>query len=199
MKIYHLALAALVLCVGAYPAAANGVFFNEQTPTQYLAKDRLLGANVHNADGKIIGHIEDLIVENDNKIVGVIVGVGGLMGIGDKKVGVDLSALSIEATDGKINVVIPAATKDALTAAVEFKRIAPPKGWLQRASEKGEELRDKSKDAYEAAKKNAAPALEKAKAAAKDAYETAKEKAAPASKNANEAAQPAHPDATPSE
>jgi hypothetical protein len=31
--------------------------FAEQKPTEYLAKDRLLGANVRDKDGKIIGDI----------------------------------------------------------------------------------------------------------------------------------------------
>lgn len=199
-----------MLSAGVLPAVAGDFFFTEQKPTQYLAKDRLLGANVHGSDGKVFGDIEDLIVESDNRIVGVIVGVGGLLGVGEKKVGVDISALSIESTDGKMNVVMPTATKETLTAAPAFKRITPPKGWVQRAKEKGEELRDKSKDAYEAAKENAGPALQKAKDAAVNAYESAKEKAGPALEKAKEdaqsaidkakaAAQPAHPEAKPAQ
>lgn len=188
-KLLGLALVAFV--AGALPAAADDTFFAEQKPTEYLAKDRLIGANVHGKDGKIIGDIEDLIVTDDNKIVGVIVGVGGLLGVGEKKVGIAIPALSIETTDGKMNVVMPSATKEVLTAAPAYKRVNPPKGWMQRATDKGEELRDKSKDAYDAAKEQAGPALEKAKAAAKDAYESAKEKAGPALEKAKQDAQDA--------
>jgi ElaB/YqjD/DUF883 family membrane-anchored ribosome-binding protein len=176
---------------GALPAAADDTFFAEQKLTEYLAKDRFIGANVHDNSGKIIGHIEDLIVDNDNRIVGVIIGVGGLLGLGEKKIGVSVSALSIEATDGKMNVVMPAATKEALTATPAYKRVNPPKGWLQRAVEKGEEIRDKSKDALDAAKQQAGPALEKAKSAAKDAYEAAKQQAGPALEKAKQEAREA--------
>jgi sporulation protein YlmC with PRC-barrel domain len=166
-KLLAILFAAFV--AGVLPAAADDTFFAEQKLTEYLAKDRLIGANVHDNGGKIVGDIEDLIVDNDNRIVGVIIGVGGLLGLGEKKVGVSISALSIEATDGKMNVVMPAATKEALTAAPAYKRVNPPKGWLQRAVEKGEELRDKSKDALDAEKEQAGPALEKAKSAAQPA------------------------------
>lgn len=179
MTLRSLAIVLAFLLAGALPAAADETFIAEQKPTQYLAKDRLIGANVHDGGGKVIGDIEDLIVDNDNRITGVIIGVGGLLGIGEKKVGVTIASLSIESTDGKMNVIMPAATKDALAAAPAFKRINPPKGWLQRAVEKSEELRDKGKDAYEAAKEQAGPALEKAKAAAERAIEKAKEAAQP--------------------
>lgn len=190
-----LALAFLTLAAGALPALADDVFLTEQKPTEYLAKDRLIGVNVHNGDGKVIGDVEDLVVDGDNKIVGAIIGVGGLLGVGEKKVAVSLPSLNIEATDKGIVITLPAATKDALTAAPAYKRANPAKGWLQRAAEKGEEIRDKS-----------GPAYEKAKAAAKDAYELAKETAGPAIEKAKqeaqdaiakakEAAQPAQPPA----
>ncbi|AGK58438.1 PRC-barrel domain-containing protein [Hyphomicrobium denitrificans 1NES1] len=176
------ALAFLTLAVGAIPALADDIFLTEQKPTEYLAKDRLIGVNVHDGDGKVIGDIEDLVVDSDNKIVGAIIGIGGLLGVGEKKVAVSLPSLSIESTDKGVVITMPAATKDALTAAPAYKRANPPKGWLQRAAEKGEEIRDKS-----------GPAYEKAKAAAKDAYESAKEKAGPALEKAKQAAQPAAP------
>ena len=78
-----------------------------------------------------------------------------------------------------------------MTAAPEYKRVKPPKGWLQRAVEKGQELRDTGKDAYDAAKEQAGPALEKAKQAAKDALETAKQQAGPALEKAKQEAQEA--------
>jgi sporulation protein YlmC with PRC-barrel domain len=174
------ALAFIAMVAGSLPALADDTFFAEQQPTEYLAKDRLIGVNVHDKDGKVIGDIEDLVVDEDNKIVGAIIGVGGLLGVGEKKVAVRLPALSIESTDKGIVITMPAATKDALTAAPAYKRISPPKGWLQRAAEKGEELRDKS-----------GPAYEKAKAAAKEAYASAKEKAGPAIEKAKQEAQDA--------
>ncbi|MGO4685679.1 PRC-barrel domain-containing protein [Hyphomicrobium sp. 2TAF46] len=190
-RIVVLAFGALI--AGAMPAFADDTFFAEQKPTEYLVKDRLLGANVHDKDGKIIGDIEDLVVDSDNKIVGVIIGVGGLLGVGEKKVAVSLPSLGIEAAGNKINVTMPAATKEALTAAPAYKRANPPIGWLQRAADKSDEIRDKSGPAYEKAKEAAKEAYESAKEAAGPAIEKAKEEAREALDKAKAAAQPTDP------
>jgi sporulation protein YlmC with PRC-barrel domain len=187
MRPLSLALAWATLIIAAWPAAAEEPFIAEQTMTQYLVKDRLLGANVQEGDGKIVGHIEDLIIDSDRQIVGAVIGVGGLLGIAEKKIAVPITALSLEMTDGKMSVILPV-TKDALVAAPAFKRVNPPKGILQRAVERGRELKDKSKDVYDAAKVKAGPAFENAKAAAAKALETAKEEAGPALAKAREKA-----------
>ena len=189
------ALAFLTLSAGALPALADDIFLTEQKPTEYLAKDRLIGINVHNGDGKVIGDVEDLVVDGDNKIVGAIIGVGGLLGVGERKVAVNLSSLNIEATDKGIVITMPTATKETLMGAPVYKRANPPKGWLQRAAEKGEEIRDKSGPAYEKAKEAAKEAYESAKEKAGPAIEKAKQEAQDAIGKAKEAAQPAQPPA----
>jgi ElaB/YqjD/DUF883 family membrane-anchored ribosome-binding protein len=94
-----------------------------------------------------------------------------------------------------MDVTMPSGTKDVLTVAPAYKRVNPPKGWFQRAVEKGQELKDKSsvtaKDAVEKAKQNAGPALESAKHKANDAIESAKEKAQGVVDQAKDAAKPA--------
>ncbi len=167
------------------------VFLTTQGDGQYLAKDLLLGAKVQNAEGQIIGDVEDLILNSDNQVQGVVMGVGGFAGFGEKRVGVSLSALQIKNEDGKVTVSLPQATKEVLDALEPFKRSTPPKSLLDRAIEKAKELLDKgsvtAKDAYEKAK----PTIDKATEAAKEAYEKAKEEAAPAIEKATEAAKDA--------
>lgn len=188
-------LAAALLA--AVPAKADDLFIKEQKLTEYLAKDRLIGAKVTGADGKIIGDVEDLIIDTDDHIAGVIMGVGGFLGLGEKKVAVKPSALKFEATDGKINVQMAAATKDVLASAPAYQRVAPPKGIMERATSKLQELKDKSsvtaKDALDSAQKNAGPALEQAKEKANEAYEKAKSAAKDAMEKAKEAAKPSAP------
>jgi ElaB/YqjD/DUF883 family membrane-anchored ribosome-binding protein len=193
------ALAAMLLAAGpavaqeAAPAA--DIFIKAQTPTQYLAKDRLIGAKVKNSSGEIVGDIEDLLIDNDDHVSGVIMGVGGFLGIGEKKIAVKTSALQLEVTDGKMNVLLSSATKDTLKSAPAFERATPKKGILERVKEKARELTDKStataKEAYEAAKEKAGPAVEQAKEKAIEAYESAKETAKEAVDKAKEAASPA--------
>jgi len=201
MKRGVLTLAAIV-AFWTLPAIADpvtipaDVFLTTQGEGQYLAKDLLLGAKVQNAEGRIIGDVEDLILDSDNRVQGVVMGIGGFAGFGEKRVGVSLSALQIKNEDGKITVSLPQATKEVLDALEPFKRAAPAKSLLDRAIEKAKELSDKgsvtAKDAYEKAKEEAGPAIEKATEAAKDAYEKAKEESAPALEKAREAAKNAY-------
>jgi hypothetical protein len=192
------AVAALwTLPVSADPAEAPGdVFLTTQDEGQYLARDLLLFAKVQNADGHIIGDVEDLILNADNEVVGIVMGTGGFAGFGEKRVAVRVSALQIRSEDGKVTVMLPQATKEVLEALEPFQRTKPPKSLLDRAIERARELSDKgsvtAKDAYEKAREEAGPALEKAREAAKDAYEEVKERAGPALETAKKAAKGAY-------
>jgi sporulation protein YlmC with PRC-barrel domain len=173
------------------------VFLTSQGEGQYLAKDLLLGAKVHNSEGQIIGDVEDLILNADNQVQGVVMGVGGFAGFGEKRVGVNLSALQIKNESGVVIVSLPQATKETLDALPAFERKQPPKSLLDRAIDKAKELSDKgqvtAKEAYEKAKEQAGPALEQAKEAAKKTYE---EDVKPAMDKAGEAAKEAYDAAT---
>ncbi|MFA5898759.1 MAG: PRC-barrel domain-containing protein [Hyphomicrobium sp.] len=183
----------------ADPVIPQDVFITTQGEGQYLAKDLLLGAKVHNADGQIVGDVEDLILNADNQVVGVIMGVGGFAGFGEKRIGVALPALQIKNESGVVVVGLPQATKETLDALPAFERKQPPKSLIDRAIEKAKELSDKgtvtAKDAYEKAKEEAGPAIEKASEAAKKTYEDsvkpALEKAGEATKEAYDAAKDA--------
>jgi sporulation protein YlmC with PRC-barrel domain len=166
-------------------AIPRGVFVRGQLATQYLGRDRLIGASVYNKDGQIIGDVEDLIInKNNNQIVGVIIGTGGFFGAGEKKVGVQYGALQFTEKDGKPIIVLPAATKEVIGALHAYKRAEPKKSLYERAREKARELTDKTtesaKDAAAVARERAGPAYEKAKEAAGQAYERAKEAVKPA-------------------
>ena len=187
-------------------APAPSAFIAEEAPIQYLAKDRLIGTKVKGPDGKIVGDIEDIILSGDHQVVGVVMGTGGFFGIFEKKVGVDITAIHFDVTDGVISATLPSATPAEIDAAPAFKRGQPKKTLFQRAVEKGQEIRDKTgastKEAIDTAKEKAGPAiekateqakeaLEKAKDAAKDAVEKAKGAASDAVEKAKEAAKPA--------
>ena len=108
-------------------AIPKNTFFKGQTANQYLAKDRLLGAKVVNKSGETVGTIDDLIVSQGGQIEGVIMGVGGVLGVGAKQIGVRLSALKISTADGKITITLPDATKEMLGAVDAYQRATPGK------------------------------------------------------------------------
>ena len=71
-------------------------------------------------DAEDIGKVTDLIFSEDGTISGVVVGVGGFLGIGEKSVAVPFGLLEFTvAADNTERWVVPT-TKDALTAAPDF-------------------------------------------------------------------------------
>jgi sporulation protein YlmC with PRC-barrel domain len=103
-------------------AIPANTFVKSQLSNQYLARQRLIGAKVVNKDGTAVGDIEDLIVGDGGRIEGVIMGVGGFLGVGEKKVGVRFSALKVTTADGKTTVSLPAATKAVLGTVEAYRR-----------------------------------------------------------------------------
>ena len=84
----------------------------------------LIGTRIKNAEGKDIGEIDSLIVDPQNgRISHVVIGVGGLMGVGEKKVVVPWSEVKMaSATSGRK----PAITMDQakLESAPRYERSA---------------------------------------------------------------------------
>jgi sporulation protein YlmC with PRC-barrel domain len=71
-------------------------------------------------DAEEIGNISDLIFTEDGRISGVVIGVGGFLGIGEKNVAVPFDMLEFTlAADNTERWVVPT-TADALTAAPDF-------------------------------------------------------------------------------
>ena len=96
----------------------------EQAPATLLAKD-LMGAGVFGPDGKKVGNVEDLILDKDQKITGVVVGVGGFLGIGEKRVGLTWQQAQVmEGPDTTTKKILINLTKADLEAAPVFKTTA---------------------------------------------------------------------------
>ncbi|AHB48641.1 photosystem reaction center subunit H [Hyphomicrobium nitrativorans NL23] len=150
-------------------------FLAAQTENEYLARDHLIGAKVHGSEGLILGELEDLIVNDENQIVGVVLGTGGYFGFAQKKVGVALASLKFEEKDGALTVSLPDVTKETLAAAPDFQRRKPAKSLLDRAKEKAVELGDKTRAATKDAIERAQPTIDHAKQKTQEAYEKAKE------------------------
>ena len=83
----------------------------------------LIGATVSAPNDETIGEISDVIVTTDGAVEGVVIGVGGFLGIGQKEVAVELAAISLETTEaGKAKFILNATRKD-LEAAPAFKTV----------------------------------------------------------------------------
>jgi sporulation protein YlmC with PRC-barrel domain len=119
------------------PAQTNAqTFVTVQPPGQSLTS-HFIGRPITNNAGESIGNVSDLLFDKSGRIVNVVIGVGGILGIGEKSVAVPFTALSVTAeADGKRVVKVPL-SKDQLKAAPDFK--ATEKTVYMRAREKGGE------------------------------------------------------------
>ncbi|MEL6372689.1 MAG: PRC-barrel domain-containing protein [Pseudomonadota bacterium] len=169
-------------------SAATPMFIKKQRPNQYLAKDKLIGAKIRDPQGKIIGDVEDLVLNFNDRVVGIVMGVGGALGFGEKRIAVRLAALETREFKGKPSLVLDT-TREDLKAMKAFVRLAPRKSLLERAKEKARELADKTKatasDAYKKAKDATKKGIDRAKELSRDAIEKAKERVKPADQQSN--------------
>jgi len=107
----------------------------EQAETEVLAKD-LVGSEVFGPDGKKVGTVEDLILDEQQKINGVVVGVGGFLGIGKKEVGLNWEqAKIVEIPDSATKKIMINLTKADLEAAPDFKTKADREAEEQAAAQ----------------------------------------------------------------
>jgi sporulation protein YlmC with PRC-barrel domain len=59
-----------------------------QMPQDLMRTSKLMGVDVYGADNQKIGDIDEVLVDRQGKIHGVVVGVGGFLGIGQKDVAI---------------------------------------------------------------------------------------------------------------
>ena len=105
----------------AVEPAAGGAIIPEQTETQLTAED-LKGIPVVGPGDEEIGKVEDIIFDEQEKITGVVVGVGGFLGIGKKEVGLDWDQAKLEEVpDSGSKRIVISLTKADLEAAPDFK------------------------------------------------------------------------------
>ncbi len=97
----------------------SGKFFNEQDDSAVLASE-LTGKTVYDSADNSLGDVNDIIWTEDGTIQGVVVGVGGFLGIGEKNVAVNYDALNITTDEDGNRKLVLDATADELAAAPEF-------------------------------------------------------------------------------
>ena len=98
-------------------AAADEAIIDEQQPGQVRA-DKVIGAKVTNPGGEKVGDVRDILLDEQGKVVGVILSVGGFLGIGDKHVAVNWSDIKLEGEGDKVVVNM---SKDQIENAPSFK------------------------------------------------------------------------------
>ncbi|MCH8505379.1 MAG: PRC-barrel domain-containing protein [Ectothiorhodospiraceae bacterium] len=120
---------AIVFGIGSVSAdqqmgGAQSEMFMSHAPQNAIYADDLIGNSVKNrADDEEVGTVQDLILDQDGQIVGVIVGVGGFLGIGDKDVALSWDSMDRELdADGDEYIFRVDADEDTLEEAPEYER-----------------------------------------------------------------------------
>ena len=108
-------------------SASESKFITSQGADQWLFT-KFRGSDVLGPDNARIGSVNDLLFDGTGRIIGVVVGVGGFLGIGAKNVAIDTSALNAVPADSAGNANDPsnvkvkvAWTKDQLKDAPDFQ------------------------------------------------------------------------------
>ena len=85
---------------------------------------------VYDPSDNRIGEIEDVLVDRDAKIVALLIGVGGFLGIGEKHVAVPYNAVRATTKDNNKWYMVMNSTKDALKNAPGYKYDRSSMAWM---------------------------------------------------------------------
>jgi sporulation protein YlmC with PRC-barrel domain len=102
------------------PAAAATEGFVERQEDNQLIGAEIVGLALQGEAGEKLGEVGDLILDEQRRVVGVILSVGGFLGLGAKPVAVPWESIRFEMRDGE-TVAVTGMTEQQLAAAPEFE------------------------------------------------------------------------------
>jgi len=86
--------------------------------------------NVYDPADSKIGDIEDVLVDRDAKVVALVIGVGGFLGLGEKHVAVPYDAVRMTTKDSNKWYLVMNSSKDALKNAPGYKFDRTSMTWM---------------------------------------------------------------------
>jgi sporulation protein YlmC with PRC-barrel domain len=117
-------VAATAFATGAYAATTMTAAPPESwTVTNYYKQ------NVYDPKETKIGSVDDVLVDKSGKVTGLVVGVGGFLGVGEKDVIVPYTAVKTQKKDDKWWLTLDE-TKDSLKSARGFSYDKASTTWV---------------------------------------------------------------------
>jgi len=98
------------------------MFSSKQASDEWLASN-LVGQAVMNADNEPIGDINDIVTGEDGRVVAVLIGVGGFLGLGEKDVAVRYEDLTFSRAEDQTVRVTTILSSAMLDAAPDYARL----------------------------------------------------------------------------
>lgn len=85
-----------------------------------MPSSKVVGAAVYNSSNEKIGEVNDLILDQTGKVAGVVIGVGGFLGLGERNVAVTFNSVRFDKdAKGTPRLVVPT-TKEQLKAMTPY-------------------------------------------------------------------------------
>lgn len=83
-----------------------------------MTAEKLIGTDVYDTAGKEVGEIEDIMFNTQGQVTAALVDVGGFLGIGERRVSLDLSQLRLQGD----RVVLDTMTKEEVERLPAFEQ-----------------------------------------------------------------------------
>ena len=101
---------------------SSAQFLSEQRPNDWLAS-AIIDKPVVNAANETIGDVNDLVTDENGRVVAALIGVGGFLGIGEKDVAVPYQDLKLARDENDNVTVIANLSKDQLASAPDYQTL----------------------------------------------------------------------------
>jgi sporulation protein YlmC with PRC-barrel domain len=99
-------------------------------PTNAMTVTHWYKQSVYDPANSKIGDIEDVLIDKDAKVVALVIGVGGFLGLGEKHVAVPYDAVRMTTKDSNKWYLVMNSTKDALKNAPGYKFDRTAMTWM---------------------------------------------------------------------
>lgn len=86
-----------------------------------MTSSKIVGTSVYNTNNEKIGEVNDLILDNNGKVAGVVIGVGGFLGMGERNVAVSFNSVKFSKDNKGYERITVAATKDQLKSMTPYE------------------------------------------------------------------------------
>lgn len=104
-------------------ASGGPQFLSKQASDDWLASN-LIGQSVYNAQDEMVGDINDLVTDRNGKIVAVLIGSGGFLGLGEKDVAMRFEDLKLARDENDSIKIVADLTKETLAAAPDYETLS---------------------------------------------------------------------------
>jgi sporulation protein YlmC with PRC-barrel domain len=91
-----------------------------QAPAGAVSITKLYKQSVYDSNNARVGEIDDVLMTSNGEVAGLVIGVGGFLGIGEKYVLIPFSSINQTERDGSVKLMLNT-TKEALNSAPGFK------------------------------------------------------------------------------